>query len=138
MDNRRIIGFKLVHKGFIYTRSRIRNDTKNYWDCQKLRNKLCTLRIVTIGEENNVRVTQSRLYDNALDHELTKTEVVKYNLNQEKVKNPREYPFTILRIELSRFPSGVIAHLPERHDVIRSMRHGIAKGTGGLQENNNR
>ena len=51
MDRPRIIGSKLVHEGYIYTRSKKPINGKNYWDCQKLREKLCTSRMVTIGED---------------------------------------------------------------------------------------
>ena len=71
-----------------------------------------------------MQVTKYKPHDHAPDRELAEAEVVKYNLNQEKVNNPGKYPSTILRDELPRVPSGVIAHLPERHNLIRSMRQG--------------
>ena len=47
MDRPRIIGSKLVHERYICTRSKKPINGKNYWDCQKLREKLCTSRMVT-------------------------------------------------------------------------------------------
>ena len=88
MDRPRIIGSKLVHEGYIYTRSKKPINGKNYWDCQKLREKLCTSRMVTIGEGENVTVTKSKPHDHAPDRELAEAEVVQYNLKKEQVDNP--------------------------------------------------
>lgn len=88
MDRPRITGSKLVYEGFIYTRSRKPVDEKNYWDCQKLREKLCTSRLVTLGVGENVQITKSKPHDHAPDRELAEAEVVQYNLKQEQLQNP--------------------------------------------------
>ena len=85
------------------TRSPLGNDTKKYLHSRKLRNKLCTSRIVTIiGNGNNARVTKSEPHDHTPGRELAEAKMVKYNLNQEKLKNTGKYPSTILRDELPR------------------------------------
>ena len=91
MDNPRIIGSKLVHEGYIYTRSRPGPDTKNYWDCQKLKKKLCTSRVITLGEGDNVRITKSTPHDHAPDRELAKAEVVKLYREHEELGTVLEY-----------------------------------------------
>lgn len=121
MDRPRIIGSKLVHEGFVYTRSKQQNG-KTYWDCQKLREKLCTSRIVTVGEGENTEITKSKPHDHAPDREVAEAEVLKYNLKQTQMQNPERPPSQILRNWLPRTSSGVIAHLPERRNLTKSMR----------------
>ena len=109
MDVRpRIIGSKLVHDGYIYTRSKMGDNLKNYWDCQNLRKKLCTAQKVTEGEGDHVRVTKSSPHTHAPDRELAEAEVVKYNLKEEQKKDPEKIPSAILRKVLPRTSSGVI------------------------------
>ena len=67
---------------------------------------------------------KSRLHEYAPDRKLAESEVVKYDLHQEKIKNPGKFSSSILRDKLPHVLSGVIAHLPGRHNLINSMRQG--------------
>ena len=79
MENRRrIIGSKLVHDGYLYTRLRRCQNTKNYWDCQRLRQKLCTSRVVTVGDGDHVQIFKHKPHEHAPDRELVEAEVIKY------------------------------------------------------------
>lgn len=122
MDRPRIIGSKLVHEGFIYTRSHKPKNGKTYWDCQKLRQQLCTARIVTITRDGETFISKSKPHEHAPDRELAEAEVVKFNLKQEQQQNPDRNPAQILRNVLSRTSSGIIAHLPDRRNLNKSMR----------------
>ena len=102
-----------------------------YWDCQKLRQKLCTARKVTVGEGDNVEVTKSSPHDHPPDREVAEAEVVKYNLKWEQKEDLEKIPSAILRKVLPRTSSGVIAHLPDRRNLARSMRTGRKKSQPG-------
>ena len=53
-DKTIIIGSKLLSAGYIYHRSRRGNNTIQYWDCTKSRQKECMARAITSGEDENV------------------------------------------------------------------------------------
>lgn len=44
------LGTKLINRGFLYQRSKRRNG-KAYWDCIRLRAKMCAVRLVTADSE---------------------------------------------------------------------------------------
>lgn len=118
-----IIGAKLLHRGFIYNRSRLGTQGKQYWDCQKLRTKECRARAISSGYGDHVVLTQDPVHDHPPDRELAEAERVKFQLKEEAKNNPAKGPTQILRDVMRNVPDGVVAHLPDRPSLKKSMRH---------------
>lgn len=124
-----IIGAKLINRGYIYTRSRIGTQGVQYWDCQKLRKKECTARAISSGNGNAVLMTKEGDHDHPPDRELAEAEIFKYQLKQEAEDNPTKGPNQILRDAMRSLPAAVVAHLPDRPALKKSIRHIRRKNT---------
>ena len=83
---------------------------------------MCRARAVSDGTGANVVLITEGVHDHAPDRELAEAEKVKFELKRRAEINPREGPSTILRDVLSQTTPGVIAHLPERANLKKSLR----------------
>lgn len=121
-DTPTIIGAKMINKGYIYTRSKYGANNTTYWDCQKLRTKQCRSRAVSTVVNGGVIITKETEHDHAPDREVAEAEKIKFDLKQEALTNKEQGPSTILRNVLASTSAGVVAHLPERSNLKKSIR----------------
>ncbi|KAJ8670986.1 hypothetical protein QAD02_002245 [Eretmocerus hayati] len=121
----RIVGLKLVIRGFIYVRSKAGKNGKFHWACQKLRNGECSARAVTVqsGEEITViKGPDESKHSHPADPDEAKAEVVKRNLKRTADEHPELPPTQIMRTQLAGLRPGVLSKLPERTNVNKALR----------------
>ena len=119
----KICGAKLIYGGYVYSRSKFGEETRQYWDCIKLRSKECGSRIVTEGLDDNVTIRRNdKAHDHPPDREFAAAEQVKFDLKQQALDMPEKGPSGIVRDTLGQIEAGVIAHLPPKINLCRSLR----------------
>lgn len=117
-----IIGSKLLNAGYIYHRSRRGNNSMQYWDCTKLRQKECRARAITSGEDENVVMVKESDHDHAPDREVAEAERIKYLLKDKALSEGARPPTAIIRDMLEQVPPSVISHLPDRTNLKKTIR----------------
>ena len=121
-------GKQLTIDGFIYNKSRdIPEKGKTYWDCRLMRSKRCGARAITSFTEGDqtpeiFKGPQHTGHDHAVDPDECKAELIKYRLKQEGEKNPERPPSRLVQDELRDVSTRVIAKLPERENLKRTIR----------------
>lgn len=122
------IGSQLVIDGFIYNKSRDKPEIgKTYWDCKLLRRKECTARAISsfTASDNAPKIykgPQHVSHDHVADPDECEAEIIKYRLKKEGENNPERPPSRLLQEELQALSKRVLAKLPERENLKRSIR----------------
>ncbi|XP_051162212.1 uncharacterized protein LOC127282157 [Leptopilina boulardi] len=104
-----------------------KND-KRYWDCEKVRRKECKERAITQHTETGIIVLKGPTGEKKSEHshapnqENLKAEIVKVNLKRRAEEQPECPPAQILRDNLGNLSAAILAKLPERENLKKSMR----------------
>lgn len=122
----KIVEKKLYLDGFIFLRSKVEKG-KIYWECKRLRAKECKARAITTepDAQGNFTITKRPEIDHHLhapNQEECQAELLRIKIKRRAEEHPEEPPAAILRRELVQVPSGVLAQLPERENMKKSMR----------------
>lgn len=112
-------GRKLIYNGNIFYR-RDSNKGRTYWRCA--RTKECSATAITAIINNTVSVLKEGKHDHAPNQEAAAAELVVNRIKRSASAHPQATPAQILRQELPRVPSGVIAHMPERENLKKQIR----------------
>lgn len=120
-------GTKLLLNGFVYYKTRKYKD-RTYWECRRMKqNKECNARAITTQSNTTNRINVVKGGDQS-DHshppsvEEAEAERIKNQLKRKAEEHPEAGPAQILRTELQNVPSGVLAFLPDRENLKKSMR----------------
>lgn len=122
------IGSQLVIDGFMYNKSRdLPEKGKTYWDCRLLRKKECTARAISSLTDDNTapeiyKGPQHAHHDCVPDPDRCQAEIIRYRLKQEGENHPERPPSRLVQDGLRNVPQRVIAKLPERDNLKRSIR----------------
>ncbi|KAJ8682127.1 hypothetical protein QAD02_017919 [Eretmocerus hayati] len=124
-----LIGSKLIIDGFIYHKSRDKPELeKTFWDCTRLRKKEYRARAIsTLARDGEVpRILKGPQHEpfhsHAPDQDECEAEVVKYSVKNEAQRQPERPPSQIARDATRDLSQRVLARLPERENLKRSMR----------------
>lgn len=120
----KIVDKKLLLDGYIYLKSKTHKG-KTYWDCKRVRQRECTARAITMQVREEVVVLKGpRLspHQHPPNREEAEAENVIRRLKRAAEEHPEQPPARILRNELRNVPSGVLAQLPERENLKKTMR----------------
>lgn len=127
----KIIGKKLLVDGFVYLRSRVREE-KSYWDCRRVRSRECKARAVSMpGVDGGIvviRGPQESAHSHPPDQEECESEVHVHAVKRKAKEHPEQPRAQILRTHLSVVRPEVLSHLPERESLKRAMRRQRRRG----------
>lgn len=120
----KIVGNKLQHRGFVYTRSRKQIlGEPSYWECTRLRrSKSCRARAVTLGDGAEVEVTKFSSHEHPPDQEQCQADQVMERMKRKAEDEPAAGPSKIIRDELRDVPAAVISRLPDRQNIKKVVR----------------
>jgi len=108
-------GKQLVLDGHVYYRWLSRG-AKDYWYCPQTERCQATCHTTLSG--NTIIVKKVGPHNHPPDREAAKAEIVKATIKQKATQHPEATPAWILRAELPKVGSSVLAHLPDRYFLI--------------------
>lgn len=117
-------GKRLFLEGFVYVRSKA-DGHRTYWDCNKVRNKECKARAITVFVGENVVVEKGpdvSQHAHPPNREEAEAEKIKLNLKRKATIDPEEPPAGMLRNQLTGVHARVICQLPERENWKKAIR----------------
>jgi len=104
-----------VLDGNVYYR-RLSRGAKDYWYCSQT--ERCKATCNTTSCRNTIIVNKFGPHNHLPDREAAEAEVVRATIKQKATQHPEATPAQILRAELPKVRSGVLAHLPDRYISI--------------------
>lgn len=116
---------RLFVDGYVYLRSSIPVSTTTYWKCPQLRQKQCGARAITVtaaGKVTVIKGPEKSPHTHPPNREFAEAEKIKVNLKRKATANPEEPPSRLIRNELAGVAAGVVAQLPERENLKKSVR----------------
>lgn len=112
-------GYILSHQGFEYHRTG-RNNDSTYWICA--RRPECNARATTKGVvPDGARVTKKAEHAHAPNREATAARKVVNTMKEVATRHPEMQPANILRDGLADVEDGVLAQLPQRPALKRTL-----------------
>lgn len=128
-----IIANKLHLDGYIYYKSRVRNE-KTYWDCRKTKRKECTARAVTIVNvsDGNIEVLKGPTdssHSHPPDREEVAAEKLIQGIKRKAATQPELRPAQLLRCELQGTSGAVLSQMPEQTALLRTVRRVRSKNS---------
>lgn len=122
-----IIGKRLIMDGFIYYKT-TSTAKRIYWECKRYRLGECKSRAITelpnptTGKLNVIKRPALQDHAHSPNQNECQAEAAKIDIKRAAESNPERPPSAILREKLPKLSIGVLAMLPDRENLKKTMR----------------